>query len=1308
MKQSMKKRFLALALGLCMIGSSVAPVYANETVADKAAEVEAVISEVSAATLEAKSSGNLVGNASFENADLTAKTSENYTPGVWYSYDSPERVAEEAHTGDYSVKVTKTNMAVEQDLDGSQMEQGTVYTARVWAKAEDASQYVHFGVKNFGGQEQKVRIDSTEYKEYEISFTYSGTSNPRIYIWAESLYGGAVYADDFSVVSSEHIEDFAIANGEVLVQFAEDYEGEVSADLFELSLTTVDGTSKVDLRQTVADDKMLVMKYDAVKEVPVEQTVTAVLTYKPTGKVFQSTFTVAANGEKVIPAEIVSLTAENGKVVATLKDVPTVAPVKEDFTLQYKVDGGEYKSLSVKEFTYDKAAKTITFAVVTLGIKADPQEVTVKVTCDGKDTEAAYTLELGDVDVYYVDATEGDDSKDGLSPETAWKSIEKVNATTFQPGDQILFQCGETWTGELMPQGSGVEGCPIVIASYGEGDKPVFMPGPDRTLPYFNVATDVLYNVQINNGISFTNQEHWEVRDLEFYDPGYETTNPRYTYVYRRAINLIAEDVGDLYGFTFDNLTIHGYRGPNTNRGKSSGGLIVSILSDPYNVANRVPTAIHDITVTNCTMYDLGRSGFNFCSPWTTRVDVEDDDWGLFGYSGFGEWKPCENIYIANNVIHDIDGDGVLIDGCKDVLVEHNTVYRCAFNSDFAVGMFNWNSDNTVFQYNEVYDTCPADYEGAESDAQGIEIDALNRDTWVQYNYTHDNRGGVFMWCNTSDLRGFRGIYRYNISQNDGNRHGVIDWRPNHMDSQMYNNTVYISGDSSGAFLNTNGGNVAYGAKFYNNIFYNLNENLTTNSFLENQIDWKNNIFYGFDNVPSDDSNIVADPMFVAPGTGEYGRDTVEGYKLQEGSPAIDAGINIEDNGGQDYFGTLLTDGKTDIGAAEYVDPNAPTPTPTPDPTPTPTPDPTPTPEPQPEDYVNPFKDVARKDFYYNPVLWGSAHKVVAGLTNDTFGPNVTCTRAQIVTFIWRAMGKPSASVEECTFTDVDPDEFYYKAMMWGVENQIVNGYTTTRFAPDATCTRAEIVTFLWRTMGKPDAVNETNPFTDVKEAAFFYKAMLWAVEEGIAKGYTANIFAPDATITRGETVTFLYRAFAEEKEGSLIGTWRTSMSCAQMGMASGDELDAYIDYDSVHLVMTYKLYYDQTMSVVVNIDDFVKQLSQAYIVGLDAFYADYIKELGLEGQITVEEMWELDEMTKEDVQASFEVLKEVIPAYAEGNYKAEDGKFYMTDTLEEELDMTSYEVYEVTEDTLTFLAAYSEGEEVDAGLYPLVMNKVK
>lgn len=332
---------------------------------------------------------------------------------------------------------------------------------------------------------------------------------------------------------------------------------------------------------------------------------------------------------------------------------------------------------------------------------------------------------------------------------------------------------------------------------------------------------------------------------MELYDSTYEqNTN---TNVYRRGINISAEDVGDLSYFKFDNLTIHGFRGPISNEGKSSGGIIMTVTTNLNDASKRVPTAVHDISVTNCELYDLGRSGINFVSPWTTREGDKWNKYAPFGYAGKGAWKPYERFTLSNNIIHDIDGDGTIVDGCKDVTVDHNTVYRAVYNCWYGVGLFNWNSDNVVFEYNEVYESSPADALLGAGDGQGIEIDALNQNTLVQYNYLHDNAGGVFMWCCTASLRGFNGIYRYNISQNDGAKHGVIDWREGHEGSMAYNNTIYLGEGIDREWLKNGYTGGKSDAKFYNNIVVNKGNMTPGKGFNEQEIDYESNIFVGFD-----------------------------------------------------------------------------------------------------------------------------------------------------------------------------------------------------------------------------------------------------------------------------------------------------------------------------------------------------------------------------------------------------------------------------------------------------------------------------
>ena len=174
----------------------------------------------------------------------------------------------------------------------------------------------------------------------------------------------------------------------------------------------------------------------------------------------------------------------------------------------------------------------------------------------------------------------------------------------------------------------------------------------------------------------------------------------------------------------------------------------------------------------------------------------------------------------------------------------------------------------------------------------------------------------------------------------------------------------------------------------------------------------------------------------------------------------------------------------------------------------------------------NPFTDVSEKSFYYNPVLWAVANGITTGVSATTFAPEASCTRGQVVTFLWRAAGKPEPVSTGHPFVDVKEGAFYYKAMLWAVENGITSGMDATHFAPDAFCTRAQVVTFLYRAKGKPAVSSAAHPFTDVNEKGFYYQPMLWAVENQITSGMTATSFAPDRICTRGQVVTFLYRTF--------------------------------------------------------------------------------------------------------------------------------------------------------------------------------------
>ena len=169
------------------------------------------------------------------------------------------------------------------------------------------------------------------------------------------------------------------------------------------------------------------------------------------------------------------------------------------------------------------------------------------------------------------------------------------------------------------------------------------------------------------------------------------------------------------------------------------------------------------------------------------------------------------------------------------------------------------------------------------------------------------------------------------------------------------------------------------------------------------------------------------------------------------------------------------------------------------------------------------FVDVPSGSYYEDAVDWAVANGITTGTDAAHFSPDGICTRAQAVTFLWRAAGRPAPESRTMPFTDVPADSYYYDAVLWAVENGITKGTSSTTFSPDDTCTRAQIVTFLWRSEQSP-AAGSSNPFTDVSADVYYADAVLWAVKEAITTGTTRTTFSPDAECTRAQIVTFLWR----------------------------------------------------------------------------------------------------------------------------------------------------------------------------------------
>ena len=172
---------------------------------------------------------------------------------------------------------------------------------------------------------------------------------------------------------------------------------------------------------------------------------------------------------------------------------------------------------------------------------------------------------------------------------------------------------------------------------------------------------------------------------------------------------------------------------------------------------------------------------------------------------------------------------------------------------------------------------------------------------------------------------------------------------------------------------------------------------------------------------------------------------------------------------------------------------------------------------------TSPFSDVSASNYYYEAVKWAQEKGITGGIGNGLFGPNQPCTRAQIVTFLWRAAGSPEPK-SMSSFSDVSADSYYAKAVAWAVENGITTGTGDGKFSPDATCTRAQSVTFLFRAIGK--LVDSKAEFSDVLTDSYYANAVAWAVENGVTNGIGDGLFGPDNSCTRAQIVTFLFRAY--------------------------------------------------------------------------------------------------------------------------------------------------------------------------------------
>jgi len=479
---------------------------------------------------------------------------------------------------------------------------------------------------------------------------------------------------------------------------------------------------------------------------------------------------------------------------------------------------------------------------------------------------------------YYLDSSGGDDAKPGTSPDKAWRSLEKVNATQFQPGDRILLKAGGTFTGRLHPKGSGTAKDPIVIDRYGEGGRPAVHGG--------GIA---------GGAVRIEDQQYWAIRNLEVTNRG--SAEPR-----KMGIQVRNNSVGTLCGIEVTDCFVHDVTGDMTDYkdGKESGGIVFSITVPNLDV----PSKWDGVRIENNTISDVARNGILMQSQWINKPKDPNSNW-----RGHGDYTPSTKVRIAGNTLDRIGGDGIIPWCVKGAIVERNFVRRANDNAlkQGHAGIWPYFCEDVVFQNNEVCET------KTKFDGMAFDFDNSNQRCVYQYNYSHDNEGGFLNMCcdgNASD-----NMVRFNISQNDGclagSRVFLVHGNGNH-GYRVYNNTVYVR-DGDPALFEQGAPSDKSSILFQNNIFVNAGKGAVK---APRGCRLEGNLFFGMGHIAEDAKKLLGDPRLHSAGSGKLGLGSLAGYKLLSGSPALNAGVPIADNGGRDFFGNpVFRDAPPHLGA---------------------------------------------------------------------------------------------------------------------------------------------------------------------------------------------------------------------------------------------------------------------------------------------------------------------------------------------------------------------------------------------------------
>jgi hypothetical protein len=501
---------------------------------------------------------------------------------------------------------------------------------------------------------------------------------------------------------------------------------------------------------------------------------------------------------------------------------------------------------------------------------------------------------------YYIDSREGNDAHDGTAPERAWRSLARVNATAFAPGDRILLRAGSVWEGvTLHPLGSGAPDAPITIDRYGEGPAPA-LHGRGR----------------VPCVLRLENQAGWEIANLEL--TNFTDGAPQR----HRAVEIRARDAGWMRHVYLKKLFVHDvnavsdYHNDGDTVAKSFGGIVTIIEGDARQ------TAWDDLRVEDCTIVDVGPMGMVMLSSWMAGHRENDPK----------TWFPSRNVVIRGNRFERTARNGLVVRGCVAPLIEHNLFRECA-RLGSGNAMFVFHCDDALVQFNE---SCFTRYNPGDSDASGFDSDYNCRRSVFQFNYSHDNEYGFLLVCSLGGprARGFNDgtIVRYNISENDGGN--VIRFSGTPTNTLVYNNTFYVKRDMANPRTPGAPPRIVYhkdwsgwsdGVRFLNNIVYN-DCAAAVYEFGESRNNvYAHNLFFGEHpaSEPRDEAKLTADPHFARPpGTTGMGRDAAAtNYALRADSPAINAGAALPEHATHDFAGHAVNaqSGHVDLGAITFA-----------------------------------------------------------------------------------------------------------------------------------------------------------------------------------------------------------------------------------------------------------------------------------------------------------------------------------------------------------------------------------------------------